>query len=304
VRWTGQVQPQYSEKYFFVANTDDGVKVWVNDVLIIDSWITKSASDVTGTINLQAGVRYNIKMEYFQGTGGAGAHLSWYSASQPKQVIPASRLYPTTVTQAPTVLISPGTAVGFINQPFNFNIVGANSAALYSASPLPPGLSFNTGSGLISGTPTLSGDFQVFLTASNSVGVSASVLTISVFDTGSSVVREVWTNAPGVNISDVPLGTTPSSVAALGSLEGITDFDDNYGERIRGYITAPATANYYFWIAGSDSAELWISNDNEPCNKVRRAYVFWRRHGLAAMVGSTESKIRLALPRCRPKVLP
>jgi Protein of unknown function (DUF1800)/PA14 domain/Bacterial TSP3 repeat len=273
VRWTGQVQPQYSEKYFFVANTDDGVKVWVNDVLVIDSWVSKTASDLTGSITLQAGVRYNIKMEYFQLTGSAVAHLSWYSASQPKQVIPASRLYPSTAAQAPTVLISPRTAVAFINQPFNFSVVGANSAALYSASPLPPGLNFNTGSGLITGNPTLSGDFQVFLTASNSVGVSASVLTISVFDTGSSVVREVWTNAPGVNIADIPLGTTPSSIAALGSLEGITDFGDNYGERIRGYITAPATANYYFWIAGSDSAELWISNDSESCNKVRRAYV-------------------------------
>ena len=273
VRWTGQVQPQYSETYYFVANTDDGVKLWVNDILVIDSWVTKSASDVTGAINLQGGVRYNIKMEYFQGTGGAGAHLSWYSPSQPKQVIPMSRLYPATVTQAPTVLISPSTAVAFINQPFNFSVVGANSAALYSASPLPPGLGFNTSNGLISGTPTLAGNFQVFLTASNSVGVSASVLTISVFDTGSSVVREVWTNATGVNISDIPLGTAPSSVAALGTLEGITDFGDNYGERIRGYITAPKTGNYYFWIAGSDSAELWISNDNEPCNKVRRAYV-------------------------------
>jgi hypothetical protein len=273
VRWTGQVQPQYSEKYFFVANTDDGVKLWINDVLIIDNWAGKSASDLTGTISLQAGVRYNVKMEYFQGTGSAVAHLSWYSASQPKQIIPTSRLYPTTVTPAPTVLINPSTAVAFINQPFNFSVVGANSATLYSASPLPPGLAFSTSSGLISGTPTLAGDFQVFLTASNSVGVSASVLTISVFDTGSSVVREVWTNAPGVNISDIPLGTTPSSVAALGTLEGITDFGDNYGERIRGYFTAPATANYYFWIAGSDSAELWISNDSESCNKVRRAYV-------------------------------
>jgi len=273
VRWTGQVQPENSEKYFFVVNSDEGFKLWVNDQLIIDDWVSKTASDVTGSITLQAGVRYNIKLEYFQGTGSAVAHLSWYSASQPKVVIPSSRLYPSTVTQAPTVFISPSTAVGFLNQPFNFTVAGANSAALYSASPLPPGLSFNTSSGLITGTPTLAGDFQVFLTASNSVGVSASVLDITVFDTGSSVVREVWTNAPGVNISDIPLGTTPSSVAALGTLEGITDFGDNYAERIRGYITAPATANYYFWIAGSDSAELWISNDSEPANKVRRAYV-------------------------------
>src|SRR5207249_7618947 len=77
VRWTGQVQPQYSETYYFVANTDDGVKLWVNDQLIIDSWIVKGASDVTGSINLQAGVRYNIKMEYFQQTGSAVVHLSW-----------------------------------------------------------------------------------------------------------------------------------------------------------------------------------------------------------------------------------
>src|SRR5262249_46335543 len=28
-----------------------------------------------------------------------------------------------------------------------------------------------------------------------------------------------------------------------------------------------------FWVAGSDSAELWISNDHEPVNKVRRAFV-------------------------------
>jgi hypothetical protein len=272
-RWIGQVQPQYSETYYFVANTDDGVRLWVNDQLIIDSWISKVASDLTGTIALQGGVRYNIKMEYFQLTGSGVAHLSWYSPSQAKQVIPSSLLYPTNVTQASTALISPLTAVGFIGQPFSFTVVGANSATSYSAAPLPPGLTFDPNAGLLSGTPTLAGNFAIMLTASNNVGVAASALTVSIFDTGSSVVREVWTNTPGVNVSDIPTGTSATSSAALGSLEGITDYGDNYGERIRGYLTAPATGNYYFWIAGSDSAELWISNDSEPANKVRRAYV-------------------------------
>lgn len=276
IRWLGQVQPQYSETYYFVANTDDGVRLWVNDQLIINAWTNKSASDITGTINLQGGVRYNLKMEYYHADGtptAAATHLSWYSPNQSKQVIPTSRLYPTNVTQSATTVISPLTAVGFIHQPFSFSVVGANSAMQYSAAPLPPGLTFNPTSGLLSGTPTLAGDFQVMLTASNSVGAAGSALVVTIFDTGSSVIREVWTNAPGVDIADIPVGTAASSSAALGNLEGITDHGDDYGERIRGYLTAPTTGNYYFWIAASDSAELWLSNDSEPANKVRRAFV-------------------------------
>src|SRR6266404_877192 len=136
---------------------------------------------------------------------------------------------------------------------------------------MPAGLSFNSANGLLSGTPTIAGNFQIMLTSSNSVGNGAAVLNLQVIDTGISVVREMWTNAPGTRISDIPL-TVPASVTdTLGTLEGTNNSGVNYGERIRGFLTAPATANYYFWIAGSDSAELWISNDSEPANKVKRA---------------------------------
>lgn len=271
VRWTGLVQPQYSETYYFVANTDDGVKVWVNDQLIIDSWITRSAADSIGAIALQGGVRYKIKMEYFQATGSAVARLSWYSPSQPKQIIPTSRLYPD--ASAPAAVTAPLTAVGFLGQPFSFTVTGANSPTAYSATGVPPGLNFDTATGLLSGTPLLVGNFQITLTASNALGLGASVLQLAVVDTGSAVSREVWTNVPGVFMSNIPVNDPPASVTSWGGLEGVTDFGDNYAERIRGYFTAPATGNYYFWIAGSDSAELWISNDREPANKVRRAYV-------------------------------
>ena len=271
VRWTGQILPQYSETYFFVANTDDGVKLWVNDQLIIDGWIGKSASDLTGTITLQGGTRYNIKMEYFQVTGSAVAHLSWYSASQAKQVIPTGRLFPG--TNAPTALTSPLNFIGFLGQPFSNRVTAANSPILYSASPIPPGLTFNTTNGTLSGIPSLAGNYQVTLTATNLVGVGASVVNVQIFDTGSSATREVWTGIAGTNISDIPVNTPANATNFLGTLEGVTDFGDNYGERIRGYLTAPVTGNYYFWLAASDSAELWISNDGEPANKVRRAYV-------------------------------
>jgi uncharacterized protein (DUF1800 family) len=273
VRWTGQVQPQYSQTYYFVANTDDGVKLWVNDQLVINNWSTKSASDVTGTIDLVGGVRYNIKMEYFQATGGAVAHLSWYSADQAKQVIPMSRLYPSSVPAAPAAVTSPLSAVAFLGQPFTFTVTGANSASNYTANGLPPDLSFNGTSGVISGIPTLAGDFEVAVTASNSVGLGASVVDIQVLDTGSAVTREVWTGVSGVNVSDIPVSSPASITNFLGTLETTTNYGDNYGERIRGFLTAPATANFYFYLAGSDAAELWISNDSEPVNKVRRASI-------------------------------
>ena len=63
--------------------------------MIMDGWVLKSVSDVNSVaINLQANVRYDIKLEYFQNTGFAEAHLSWYSPSQAKQIIPTARLYP------------------------------------------------------------------------------------------------------------------------------------------------------------------------------------------------------------------
>ncbi len=41
-RWQGQVQPQYSETYYFDVNADDGVKLWVNGQLLIDGWAYSS----------------------------------------------------------------------------------------------------------------------------------------------------------------------------------------------------------------------------------------------------------------------
>ncbi len=92
VRWTGQVQPQFSGVTTFYALADDGVRLWVNNVLVVDRWVNISG-ETSGTISLVGGQKYLIKMEYYEKSNKATARLSWSHASQAKQVIPQLRLY-------------------------------------------------------------------------------------------------------------------------------------------------------------------------------------------------------------------
>jgi uncharacterized protein (DUF1800 family) len=278
VRWTGQVQPQFSETYVFAVESDDGCRLWVNNQLLINEWQAQGLTTWTNSITLQGGTRYNIKLEYLQAGGAAQAYLYWYSPTQPEEIIPNSCLYPTNSygngsSNAPAVITSALSAVGFLGQPFSFAVTGANTPLGFTANGLPPGLAFNNTNGTISGIPTLAGNFEVTLTASNAVGTGASVLSIQIFNTGSSVVQEIWTNVPGTNVTDIPVDTPANITNVLGTLTGATNYGDNYGERIRGYFTAPVTGNYYFWIAGSDSAQLSISDDNNQVNEVLRCWV-------------------------------
>lgn len=273
VRWTGQVQPQYSETYVFETRTDDGVKLWVNDQLLIDKWQYQGTTSWTNALTLQAGVRYNIRMEYFNGGYSARAQLYWYSASQPRQIIPATQLYPSADGLTPGGITSPLSAIAFLGQPFTFTVTAANSPLLFDATNVPPGLTFNSTNGLLSGVPGLAGGFDIGLAASNTAGIATAVMHLDVLDTGSAVTREVWRAVPGSSVTNIPLTKPATLTNTLGNLEGITNFGDNYGERIRGFLTAPVSGNYYFWLAANSSAELWISNDAEPVNKVRRAVV-------------------------------
>jgi Concanavalin A-like lectin/glucanases superfamily/PA14 domain/Glycosyl hydrolases family 2, sugar binding domain/Glycosyl hydrolases family 2/Glycosyl hydrolases family 2, TIM barrel domain len=94
VRWTGQIQPRYTETYTFAMVGDNGFRLWVDNQLVIDHWVDDWDNPQTGTpIALQAGRRYDIKVEFFEDIGGANLHLSWSSPSQPKEIVPNSALF-------------------------------------------------------------------------------------------------------------------------------------------------------------------------------------------------------------------
>jgi len=94
VRWSGKIEPRYSQDYTFYGLVKGGIRLWVNGKLIIDAWTGNSGKEELGTIRLEAGQRYDIVMEYVEVRGQASAILSWSSPSQPKEVIPVDALYP------------------------------------------------------------------------------------------------------------------------------------------------------------------------------------------------------------------
>ncbi len=93
VRWTGLLKADYSENYTFYTSTDDGVRLWVNNQLIVDQWNDHPVKTFSGSLPLEAGKTYPITMEYYDNTQHAVARLLWSSASQPKSVVPKSNLY-------------------------------------------------------------------------------------------------------------------------------------------------------------------------------------------------------------------
>ena len=95
-RWTGQIQAPYSGTYTFYTVSDDGVRLWVNGVQLVNHWSNHGAYEDRGTIALTAGQRYSIRMEYYENGGNATVRLLWSHASITKGPVPASRLSPAT----------------------------------------------------------------------------------------------------------------------------------------------------------------------------------------------------------------
>jgi hypothetical protein len=108
VRWSGQIKADYTEEYTFYTVTDEQVRLWIDNRLLINrpeqSWLMESKEGVA----LAAGERYDVRLETKSQTGGAVAKLFWSSASISKTNVPSTHLFPS--RPAPTG--NPGVGAG------------------------------------------------------------------------------------------------------------------------------------------------------------------------------------------------
>jgi hypothetical protein len=92
-----------------------------------------------------------------------------------------------------------------------------------------------------------------------------------------AILREWWSGISGTAVSDLtsnvnyPDNSTGREL--ITKLQGPTNWADDYGTSIRGYVIPPVDGNYIFWIASDANSELWLSTNNNPANVVLIAYI-------------------------------
>ncbi|MFL6198884.1 MAG: PQQ-dependent sugar dehydrogenase [Thermoanaerobaculia bacterium] len=87
VRWTGKLQPTVTGPHTFLIRADNGARLWIDGRLLIDV-------QNRGTIQLEAGRSYDLRLEYYENKGAALVQLLWQAPGVGRQVVPESQLTP------------------------------------------------------------------------------------------------------------------------------------------------------------------------------------------------------------------
>ena len=93
-RWTGTLTPDVTQTYTLYTLSDDGIRLWIDNQLIINNWTLHGVTENSGTVSLNSGQAHDIKLEYFEATGNATARLLWSASDRAKTPIPAAFLRP------------------------------------------------------------------------------------------------------------------------------------------------------------------------------------------------------------------
>ncbi len=93
IRWTGKLVAPVSGKVNLGVSCDDGVRVYVDNQMIIDDWSGGSKHLVQEEIELEKGKQYDLKIEYYDGTDKAIVQFGWdvFPFSQVPEAVEAAK---------------------------------------------------------------------------------------------------------------------------------------------------------------------------------------------------------------------
>ena len=77
IRWTGYLVPTESFDGWVGLSSDDGIRMWIDNQLVIDNWKKGGTNIITFPMNFDAEKQYKIRIEMWEGGWGARTHLRW-----------------------------------------------------------------------------------------------------------------------------------------------------------------------------------------------------------------------------------
>jgi len=229
-----------------------------------------------GATGLPAGLSVNTSSGLISGTsttaGTSTVTLSATNSGGTGNATLSLTIAPST-TSAPAIT-SATTASGKVGTALSYQITATNSPTSYGATGLPAGLSVNTSSGLISGTPTAAGTSTVTLSASNSGGTGSATLKLTVTSVSIAFVQATAkaASASGSSLSAAfPAKTAAGDFILVGfdfigsgSPTSVTDSQGNALTQVGTQLTSPSGSKSRLYYAknikgGADTVKITLS---------------------------------------------
>lgn len=118
VRWTGVLKVPTDGDFIIDLVSDDGVRLYIDDKLVIDDWTDHSAQSDTYKMHFKKDKSYNIKLEYYEHGGDAIVKMGWKS--------PNEKL----IDEAMNVAKNSDAAILFVGTSYNFESEGFDRSDL------------------------------------------------------------------------------------------------------------------------------------------------------------------------------
>lgn len=81
-RWTGELIAAEDGEHVIGVEGDDGLRLWLDDQLVVDDWAVGGARFKGHRVTLRRGQVLKLRIDYFQATGGRVMRLAWHTPSQ------------------------------------------------------------------------------------------------------------------------------------------------------------------------------------------------------------------------------